>query len=230
MILSNDFTVEAPVASTWRTMMDVERVAGCLPGSQIEPVGEDGTYRGALKLKVGPVTMAYQGTVRLQDIDDGAHTLSYDASAREQRGTGTAAAVIRARLEPESGGSGTHVTVETELNVTGRAAQFGRGIMQDVAGAMLGTFASGLQQLIADGDPGVEPGDAVGDALSHDRSAPAGGGRQNDDVLDLGASLWSAVPRRAAAVTAAVLAGGTLALFGRRRRRGVELQITLRLR
>jgi carbon monoxide dehydrogenase subunit G len=168
--LVNEFTVDAPPERTWQTLLDVERVAGALPGATIEPVGEDGAYRGQLRIKVGPVNMAYSGTVRLVDVDADSRVASFDARAKETRGTGTAAAVIRNRVEPD--GSGTKVTVETELNVTGRPAQFGRGLMEDVAQKMLGDFASRLEQTIAAG-----PAEAA---------APSRNGRQSavDEHLD----------------------------------------------
>ncbi|MFL5818801.1 MAG: SRPBCC family protein [Conexibacter sp.] len=149
MRLHNEFTVAAPLQRTWETLLDVERVAGCLPGASVEPTGEDNTYRGAMKMKVGPVNMAYSGTVRLADVDADAHVASFDARAKETRGTGTAAAVIRNSLEEVEGG--TRVVVETELNVTGRPAQFGRGLMEDVASKMLGDFAGRLEQLVLAG-------------------------------------------------------------------------------
>jgi uncharacterized protein len=154
MKLSNEFTVAAPLARTWETLLDVERVAGCLPGASIEPVGEDGMYRGSMRVKVGPVTMAYSGTVRLADVDADQHVASFDARAKETKGAGTAAAIIRNRLEPA--GDGTHVVVETDLNVTGRAAQFGRGLMEDVASKMLADFAGRLEQLVLEGAPAAQ--------------------------------------------------------------------------
>ncbi|MEZ5121368.1 MAG: SRPBCC family protein [Solirubrobacterales bacterium] len=152
MRLHNAFTVAAPLTRTWETLLDVERVAGCLPGASVEPVGQDGLYRGGMRMTVGPVTTAYRGTVRLLDVDADAHVASFDARAKEAQGTGTAAAVIRNRLEPA--GDGTRVVVETELDVTGRPAQLGRGLMEDVAAKMLTDFAGRLEEAILIGTDG----------------------------------------------------------------------------
>jgi uncharacterized protein len=182
MKLSNEFTVAAPLARTWETLLDVERVAGCLPGASIEPVGEDGMYRGSMRVKVGPVTMAYSGTVRLADVDADQHVASFDARAKETKGAGTAAAVIRNRLEPA--GDGTHVVVETDLNVTGRAAQFGRGLMEDVASKMLADFAGRLEQLVLEGAPAAQ---APAEPEPGARAAPAP--EPDETSLDVGGVL-----------------------------------------
>lgn len=238
MILANEFTVDASVQDTWHTLMDVQRVAACLPGARIEPVGEDGSYRGALKLKVGPVTMSYEGTVRLEDVDDTSRTLSYYASAREANGTGSAAATIRTRLTALDGEPRTRLDVETDLNVTGRAAQFGRGIMQSVATKTLGTFAIGLERLIEqDGAGAGEPGDAVasqaqfaGTGAGAGAGAGAGPGPSRSaapeapvaEVLDLGGALTSLVSPRVVAVAGAALA---LAYLAGRRQRTIRVVI-----
>jgi carbon monoxide dehydrogenase subunit G len=235
VILSNQFMVAAPVEDTWKALMDVERVAACLPGARIEPVGEDGSYRGALKLKVGPVTMAYEGTVRLEDIDDTSRTLSYYASARDAHGTGGAAATIRARLTSLGGEARTRLELETDLNVTGRAAQFGRGIMQGAAAKMLGSFAQELERMIEQGDTaGPEHGDGVaGQADLPEAGARAGAGAgpsptsvshaRAQQALDVGGALSSSLlTPRVAAVAAAGLA---LAYLAGRRQRTVRVVI-----
>jgi uncharacterized protein len=182
MRLSNEFTVAAPLERTWETLLDVERVAACLPGASIEPVGEDGMYRGSMRVKVGPVTIAYSGTVRLADVDADQHVASFDARAKETKGAGTAAAVIRNRLEPA--GDGTHVVVETDLNVTGRAAQFGRGLMEDVASKMLADFAGRLEQLVLEGAPAAQA------PVATEPGAPAAPAPEPEETsLDVGGVL-----------------------------------------
>ena len=94
MQLENEFTVTAPLDQTWETLLDIERVATCLPGATIEPSEDDGVYRGAMKMKLGPMNVSYQGTARLQDVDEDTHTASIAVQAREAKGQGTAAAVI----------------------------------------------------------------------------------------------------------------------------------------
>jgi len=176
MKLVNEFTVAAPIEQTWTTLLDVERVASCLPGASIEPVGEDGSYRGRMRVKVGPVSMSYGGTVRLAEVDADSHVAAFEARAKETRGTGTAAATIRNTLTETA--DGTRVQVETDLDVTGRPAQFGRGLMEEVASKMLGQFSGRLEKLVLDGPPadsspsgapgsGAKAAAADGSSLSH---------------------------------------------------------------
>jgi carbon monoxide dehydrogenase subunit G len=219
MKLSNEFTVAASLERTWQTLLDVERVAGCLPGASIEPVGQDGMYRGSMRVRVGPVTMAYSGTVRLADVDADQHVASFDARAKETKGTGTAAAVIRNRLEPA--GDGTHVVVETDLNVTGRAAQFGRGLMQDVASKMLADFAGRLEQLVLEGAPAAQA-----TAAAEPGARPAPSPAPDETSLDVGGVLLRGY-RGQLAVGGSLLALLLLVVFVRRRNRRT---ITLRFR
>ena len=151
MKLENIFTVAAPLDQTWDTLLDIERVAKCLPGAKIEPGAEDGVYRGAMKMKLGPMTVDYRGTARLQDVDEDTHTASIAVQAREAKGQGTAAAVISNHLEAQNGG--TKVVAVTDLNITGRQAQFGRGIMEDVAETMMSQFAERLETEMQRGGP-----------------------------------------------------------------------------
>jgi uncharacterized protein len=219
MKLSNEFTVAAPLERTWETLLDVERVAGCLPGASIDPVGEDGMYRGSVRVKVGPMTMAYSGTVRLADVDADQHVASFDARAKETKGAGTAAAVIRNRLEPA--GDGTHVVVETDLNVTGRAAQFGRGLMEDVASKMLADFAGRLEQLVLEGTPATQAS-----AATEPGARPAPALAPDEKSLDVGGVLLRGY-RRQLAVGGGLLALLLLVVFARRRK---GRTITLRFR
>jgi uncharacterized protein len=214
--LQNEFTVAAPLERTWNTLLDVERVASCLPGASIEPVGEDGLYRGAMRLKAGPVSLSYSGTVRLADVDTDEHVASFDARARETKGTGTAAATIRNRLEPA--GDGTRVVVETDLNVTGRPAQFGRGLMEDVASKILSDFAGRLEDLVLEGATVTADSPPRDDGVSQAADEPR---------LDVGALVWSGYRREI------VAAGGVLALLlfvllGRRRK-GIEVTVRYRV-
>jgi uncharacterized protein len=219
--LSNEFTVAAPLERTWETLLDVERVAGCLPGAAIEPVGEDGMYRGSMKIKVGPVSTSYSGTVRLADVDADQHVASFDARATETKGAGTAAAVIRNRLE--AAGDGTHVVVETDLNVTGRAAQFGRGLMEDVAAKMLSDFAGRLEQLVLEGPPQAAASAAEPEPAP---AAPRAPGEEREAGLDIGRVLLRGHGKQLA-IGGGVLAALMLLAYARRRRRPT---ITVRFR
>lgn len=156
MKLKNEFTVAVPIERAWETLLDIERVAGFLPGATIEPTDEDGVYAGSMRVKLGPMTVQYKGTARLGDVDEQNHTADIEVQARELRGQGTASATIRNTLVEEDGG--TRVMAETDLNITGRQAQFGRGIMQDVAGRMLGQFAARFEQHLLGGDGGGDGG------------------------------------------------------------------------
>jgi carbon monoxide dehydrogenase subunit G len=239
MKLVNEFTVAAPIEETWTTLLDVERVASCLPGASIEPVGEDGVYRGRMRIKAGPVSMAYGGTVRLAEVDADAHVALFEARAKETRGTGTAAARIRNSLEPTA--EGTHVQVETDLDITGRAAQFGRGMMEDVASKMLGQFSGRLEELVlagpeaaaagANGGPSAGPvavASPEGDKMQP--PAPAEGGAEEEPALDLGAAvLGGRAGRLAVGGIGAALLVGLLGILLRRRSRGLSVTVRYRI-
>ena len=170
MKLTNEVVVGAPLAETWRALLDVPRVAQALPGASLEPDAVEGVYRGLLKVRVGPVGLEYEGVARLLDADEDEHVVSYRVEGRDVHGGGGAMATIRNRLEAADGK--TRVVVETELAVTGRAAQFGRGLMEDVAGRLLGQFAARLEAVSeADGRPWSE-------------APPA------PEALDVAAAVW----------------------------------------
>jgi carbon monoxide dehydrogenase subunit G len=143
MRLENAFTVPAPVDRAWAILLDVERVAPCLPGAALD--GGDGReFSGSMTIKLGPVTSRYQGTVSIEDADEPARRAVMRARARDARGDGTASATISTQLEPA--GAGTRVQVVTELQISGPAAQFGRGVMQDVSGKLMRQFADCLAE------------------------------------------------------------------------------------
>jgi carbon monoxide dehydrogenase subunit G len=225
MKLENEFSVDAPLEQTWATLLDIERVARCLPGARLESNGSDGVYRGEMQLKLGPMTLAYKGTARLAEVEEDEHSATIEARAKEARGAGTAMARIRNQLTPGTGGS-THVRVETDLNITGRPAQFGRGIMEDVASRMLADFAQQLEREILSGQPTAAGGPPAGEPEPRpDREAsppPA------DAPLDVGAALAGPIARRAGVAVAAVMLLGLLAAVMRRRRRGLVFTVVWR--
>jgi carbon monoxide dehydrogenase subunit G len=188
--LENEFVVDAPLDRTWQTLLDLERVGGCLPGATIEPAG-DGSYKGAMKVKLGPVSMNYAGTARLESVDEAAHTAVFAVQGKETRGQGSASATIRNRVVPE--GASTRVFVETELSVTGRPAQFGRGIMQDVAASMLGDFSRRLSALMAESAPA--PAEAA-------HAAPPPPVEEKPEALAVGGVLGKVVLARVRALVA----------------------------
>ena len=129
MDLTNDFRVAVPPATAWTVLTDVERIAPCMPGAQLQEVEGD-EYRGVVKVKVGPITAQYKGKAMFRELDEVGHRAVLRAEGRDTRGQGNASATITATLVPD--GEGTHVTVQTDLTVTGKVAQFGRGVMADV--------------------------------------------------------------------------------------------------
>jgi uncharacterized protein len=144
MKLENEFTVPASIDQAWDVLLDVPRVAPCLPGATVEPGGEEGEYKGQMKIKIGPITASYKGTVKIQEADEAAHTVAMRAQAKDARGQGTAAATITSTMLEVS--DGTKITVVTDMRVTGPAAQFGRGVMQDVSAKLMTRFADCLAQ------------------------------------------------------------------------------------
>jgi carbon monoxide dehydrogenase subunit G len=142
MDLTNEFSVNAPVDRTWQVLNDLERIAPCLPGAQLQEVeGEE--HRGIVKVKVGPITAQYKGVARIVDRDQDGGRLVLRAEGRETRGQGNASALITANLTPD--GTGTHVTITTDLTITGKVAQFGRGVLADVSAKLLDQFVACLE-------------------------------------------------------------------------------------
>jgi carbon monoxide dehydrogenase subunit G len=246
MKLENEFTVPASVSAAWDVLLDVQRVAPCLPGAALEG-GDGDEYEGTMTIKIGPITTRYKGTVKIEEADEAAHRAVMRAQARDSRGQGTAAATITSTMQEVEGG--TRVHVETDMRVTGPAAQFGRGVMQDVSAKLMGRFADCLAAEIAGSGataatPSPEPttpspeatgprnpaanpppgpaGDSA-EAAARPAAASAAGDapravkpRPSEEVLDLGEASREAVLKRVVPVAAAM---GVLILFlGIRRR------------
>jgi carbon monoxide dehydrogenase subunit G len=155
--------VPASIEEAWAVMLDIERVAPCLPGASIE--GTDGDeYRGTMKIKLGPISSSFAGTLKIEEADEAAHRAVLSARARDSRGQGTAAATISSTMAPA--GDGTRVTVETDLRVTGPAASFGRGVMQDVSARLMGQFAECLAAEMGRSAAGAGAAEPPADAAS----------------------------------------------------------------
>src|SRR5215471_3284251 len=151
MDLTNEFRVGVPVARAWEVLTDVELIAPCMPGAQLQEIEGD-EYRGIVKVKVGPITAQYKGVATFVERDDAAHKAVLRAEGRDTRGQGNANATITALLVED--GDGTKVTVTTDLTITGRVAQFGRGVLADVSGKLLGQFVDCLEgKLLTDDAP-----------------------------------------------------------------------------
>ena len=151
MKLENEFTVPASIEQAWAVLLDVPRVAPCLPGATVEPGGEDGEYQGAMKIKIGPITASYKGTVKIQETDEANHRVAMRAQAKDARGQGTAAATITSTMEEVADGTKVHVV--TDMRITGPAAQFGRGVMQDVSAKLMKRFADCLAEEMRSDSP-----------------------------------------------------------------------------
>ena len=200
MELHHEFTVPVPVDDAWRTLLDIERVAPCMPGATVEEY--DGkTVTGSVKVKVGPITLTYKGTAVFEEQDETAHRMVLIAGGRETRGQGTARATVTGTLTERDGG--TAVSVRTDLTVTGRPAQFGRGVMAEVGDRLVGRFAECLSERIVEPEPAVAVAEPV----------------EETEPLDLFRTAGMPVVKRAAvAVAAAVVVAVVLARVRRWRR------------
>jgi len=205
MKLNNEFTVDVPVEDVWNVLLDLERITPCLPGASLTEETGDRAYDGAMKVKLGPVTQQYKGTVKIQEADESARRAVLRADGKDARGQGTASATIVSTLHDEGNGS-TRVNVETDMQITGRAAQFGQGIQQQVSEKLLGRFAECLEEEITSGGAarganvsGAAPSanGSGGDGQAGASQQQGGAGQQDDvEALDLGEASRDAVMSR----------------------------------
>jgi uncharacterized protein len=239
MQLENEFAVPVPVSQTWSTLLDVQRIAPCMPGATVERVDGD-EVAGRVRVKVGPIALSYAGTARFITKDEAEHRIVLEASGRETKGSGTAAAKVETQMIDE--GSATRVKVLTDLDVTGKPAQFGRGVMSDVASKLTDQFAACLAKQVQAPDgtaaaagsaagAGGAPGQAAraADVPAPAASQAAGQGTvtalrgaaaaEQSDSLDLVGTIAMPLVKRFAPVLAGLLAGLMIgALAGRRQR------------
>ncbi len=202
MKIDYEFTVGVPVDQAWSRMLDLEKIAPCLPGAALQEEGEDGEYVGTMKVEIGPITVSYKGTVKFEETDETDHRAVLQATGREARGQGTASATIVSTLREE--GDGTRVTVETDLMLTGRVAQFGRGLAQDVAKRMLDQFAVCLEQEIS----GAEAAEATEPVPKNIAADAATGG---DAPVGVGTSGGTAGSEETAVAAGATVEGAIVA-------------------
>jgi len=178
MELSNEFEVAVPPEVAWAVLIDVEKIAPCLPGAQLKEIDGD-EYRGSVTVKVGPITASYQGVAHFEELDVEARRVVLKAEGRDTRGQGNASALITAQLSPSE--RGTLVKVSTDLSITGKLAQFGRGVLADVSTKLLAQFAENLEAtVLVPGDgkeeavPPPAPEAAVSEAAQPEAVAPSG--------------------------------------------------------
>lgn len=224
MKLENEFTVDVPVEEVWSVLLDLERVTPCLPGAALTEESGDGEYKGEMKVRLGPVTQNYNGTVKIEEADEESHRAVLKANGKDARGQGTASATITSTLHDEGSGS-TRVRVETDMQITGRAAQFGRGVQQEVAEKLLTKFAECLEnEIVGGGEPEptamTETEEASTNGAAQEEEQPRRRIIQQDrevEPLDLGEASRDAVIKRAVPVAAGVAVLAVVVWLLRRR-------------
>jgi uncharacterized protein len=232
--MENEFMVEAPVEQAWETLLDLERITPCLPGAVLEEESGD-EYKGTMTIRLGPVTQKYNGTVSFEETDEESRRAVLKADGKDARGQGTASATITSTLNEEDGGTKVHV--ETDMHLTGRAAQFGRGVQQEVATKLINQFAECLEKEIMGENTREEPeqpeaAEEPEEAVSANGSGEEAEGEeeekpkrrvieQDHDVepLDLGGASRDAVLKRVIPMAAGLSALIVVIWLVRRRRR-----------
>ncbi|MGI5490387.1 SRPBCC family protein [Microtetraspora malaysiensis] len=245
MQLQHQFTLPIPPDQAWTTLLDVKRLASCMPGATLDHIDGD-QFSGRVTVKVGPLRLTYRGDARVVEKDEAARRLVIEATGNEARGSGTAAAAVTASLEPS--GDGTRVDLLTDLTLTGRPAQFGRGLISEVGGSVIGQFADRLSLEMRNGGTGgqtltdapelprTREDDGTGrlsdEAVSHEpgvppATQPAATAQADQDSLDLLSLLGPAGGKRAllaGAGIAVLLAAFLLGRRGSRSRVAVPMQ------
>ena len=233
--LDNSFTVPVPPEQAWDVLLDVERIAPCMPGATVTSVEGD-EIAGQVKVKLGPLSLSYKGTAKFIEKDPATHTIAIEATGKETRGAGTASATVHASLKPDDAEGQTTVSIHTSLNVTGRPAQFGRSLLPEVSGKLIDQFAANLAALIdstnrpAEAEPEAAPAQdaaaATGDAASTATAAGTAAATQStaapaqpvaqlqqEDSLNLIKLVGGPVLKR---VLPIVLGAALIAIFQRR--------------
>jgi uncharacterized protein len=174
MNIQDEFRVDVPVEEAWAVLLDVERIAPCMPGAQLQEIDGD-EFRGIVKVKVGPITAQYKGAARLTEVDDANHRAVIRAEGRDTRGQGNASATVTATLQPD--GDGTRVRIESDVTITGKVSQFGRGVIADVSSKLLAQFVACLERDVLAGPaatPSTSPSGPAADGIPETPAASTG--------------------------------------------------------
>ena len=197
--LDNSFTVPVPPEQAWDVLLDVERIAPCMPGASVTSVEGD-EIEGQVKVKLGPLSLTYKGTAKFTDKDQSSHTIAIEATGKETRGSGTASATVQAKLSPGDSAGQTLVSIHTSLNVTGKPAQFGRSLLPEVSGKLIQQFATNLEAMInadsaaAAGTAAPEAGEAGADQAGAVEDAAGSGQKQAGPAQTAPAAARPAAP------------------------------------
>jgi uncharacterized protein len=225
--LDNSFTVPVPPEQAWDVLLDVERIAPCMPGASVTSVEGD-EIAGQVKVKLGPLSLSYKGTAKFTEKDEASHTIAIQATGKETRGAGTASATVHASLKPDDAEGQTTVSIHTSLNVTGRPAQFGRSLLPEVSGKLIDQFAANLAALIDSSnsanaapaqDAATATGDAAGAATAAGTAAATPGPtlvappQNQEDSLNLIKLVGGPILKRVLPIAAVA---ALIAIFGRR--------------
>ena len=200
MQLENSFSVNAPPDRVFAYLLDVGKIVGCVPGAELVETVDASTFKGKVKVKVGPITVAYSGTARIADRDDSAHSATLEAEGRETTGPGSARAKAHMSVAAGEGGLGSVVKITTEYSVAGRVAQFGRGVMEDVSRRIVNEMAACIKANVEGGE--------------QQRATVEGGPATNDGGGPPSAPVVTAKPVNAISMFFQVLWEGIRRLFG----------------
>lgn len=208
MKIENSFTVGAPPDRVFTFLLDVNQVVGCVPGAELADIVDPQNFRGQLRIKVGPIKMAYSGTARIVSRDDAALSTVLEAKGRELAGSGSARATVQMAVTADPPGS--KVMIVTDFDVVGRAAQFGRGAMQDVSHRLVEQMAACLRQQLEDSSPplGLQQKNGQPEVVPPTAVQPSGRLTPASEPIDAGSLLWSITRDRLKTVAGAVTAVG----------------------
>jgi uncharacterized protein len=197
---SNAFDVALPPDQAWATLMDIRQIVTCMPGAELTEQVDDRTFKGKVSVRLGPMAMAFAGTARFEEVDEAAHRAKVKAQGNDAKGRGAANATVTFSLEPSA--TGSRVAVDTDLNLSGAVAQYGRasGLIQGVATQLTNEFARALSARVAaahDASPASAQAAAGGEAIAGSRaSSPTPAAKPIGGVGLLLRALWAAVRQR----------------------------------